>query len=55
MERRMLLAIVLSFLAVTLYSSITGKGCMAPPPKKDEVPADDPAAGRSPCPRPPRD
>jgi len=32
----MLLAIVLSFLAVTLYGTITGKGCMAPPKPKPE-------------------
>ncbi len=34
MERRMLLAIVLSFIAVMGYSAITGRGCMAPPPNK---------------------
>ena len=33
----MLMAIVLSFLAVTTYSALTGKGCMAPPPPKDET------------------
>jgi YidC/Oxa1 family membrane protein insertase len=38
MEKRMLLAIVLSFLAVTMYSAITGRGCMAPPPKKPDPP-----------------
>ena len=38
----MLLAIVLSFLAVTTYSALTGKGCVPPPQKKDEAPpADD--------------
>ena len=39
MERRMLLAVVLSIVSVTAYSALTGRGCMAPPPKKtDEVP-----------------
>ncbi len=32
----MLLAVVLSFLAVTLWSSITGRSCFAPPKKPDE-------------------
>ena len=36
MERRMLLAVVLSILAVMSYSAITGRGCMAPPPPKKE-------------------
>ncbi len=32
MERRMLLAVVLSILAVMSYSAITGRGCVPPPP-----------------------
>ena len=38
----MLLAIVLSFAAVTLYSAITGRGCMRKPPPK-EPPAEQPS------------
>jgi len=34
MERRMLLAVMLSFLAVTGYSLLTGRGCMARGPTK---------------------
>jgi len=36
MERRMLLAVVLSIIAVMGYSAITGRGCVPPPPPKDQ-------------------
>jgi YidC/Oxa1 family membrane protein insertase len=55
MERRMLLAVVLSFLAVMSYSAITGRGCMAPP----KPPPEEPPAGEQPAdpdaPRDPKD
>lgn len=36
MERRMLLAVVLSILAVISYSALTGRGCVPPPPAKED-------------------
>ncbi len=48
MERRMLLAVVLSILAVISYSALTGRGCVPQPPAKEdgtEKGADDPNDG----------
>lgn len=49
MERRMLLAVVLSFLAVTAYSLLTQRGCMAP--RKPTTPPA-PATGETPATEP---
>jgi YidC/Oxa1 family membrane protein insertase len=40
MERRMLLAVLLSFAAVTFWGMVTGK-CTPPPPKEDEPPKEE--------------
>jgi YidC/Oxa1 family membrane protein insertase len=49
MERRMLLAVILSILCVTAYSAITGRGCMAPPPPKDQQDAGQGTDGQTPA------
>jgi len=38
MERRMLLAVVLSIFSVVAYSALTGRGCSRPPPTTDTTP-----------------